>query len=166
MARRRVIRGVDQMEPEGSKVCGPRIVSACRGRRASNEGVKRRDHAERPVIEGCDCTGLHRAAGRQNRPRSVFHLRDQTPRRPHIASVGPAHAEGKKVEVAILNDADLEPGKVTFDFDDPGVAILDVSVHDLRSATVRTNRADLRGKKISFDVLTQFHRHYGEAVVE
>lgn len=77
-----------------------------------------------------------------------------------------AKAKGKTVAVSILNDADLEPGKVTFDFDDPGVAILDVSVHDLRSATVRTNRADLRGKTISFDVLTQFHRHYGEALIE
>lgn len=77
-----------------------------------------------------------------------------------------AKAKGKTVAVSILNDADLEPGKVTFVFDDPGVAILDVSVHDLRSATVLTNRADLRGKTISFDVLTQFHRHYGEALIE
>jgi len=77
-----------------------------------------------------------------------------------------ATANGNTVEVAILNDADLEPGKVTFDFDDPGIAILDVSVNDLRSASVRTNRGDLKGKRISFDVLTQFHRHYGEALIE
>jgi hypothetical protein len=77
-----------------------------------------------------------------------------------------AKAKGKSVAVAILNDADLEPGKVTFDFDDPGVAIVDVTVNDLRSATDRTDRSDLRGKRISFDVLTQFHRHYGEALIE
>jgi hypothetical protein len=77
-----------------------------------------------------------------------------------------ATAKGNLVAVTILNDADLEPGKVTFDFDDPGVVILDVTVHDLRSATVKTDRADLRGSRISFDVLTQFHRHYGEALIE
>lgn len=77
-----------------------------------------------------------------------------------------ATAKGRSVEVAILNDADLEPGKVTFDFNDPSVAILNVTVNNLRSATVETNRSDLRGKVISFDVLTQFHRHYGEAQIE
>jgi hypothetical protein len=44
--------------------------------RASNEGVKRRDHAESPVIKGSDRIGLYQAAGRQDWPRSVVHLRD------------------------------------------------------------------------------------------
>jgi hypothetical protein len=77
-----------------------------------------------------------------------------------------ARAHGKQVEVEILNDADLEPGKVTFSFDDPTIRVTDVDIPDLRHATVRTDSEDLRGKILAFDVLTLFHRHYGEAIVE
>ena len=77
-----------------------------------------------------------------------------------------ARAVGNKVEIDILNDADLEAGKVTFGFDDPGIAITTVDIRDLRSATVSTNEENLRGRTITFDVLTLFHRHYGEAVIE
>lgn len=76
-----------------------------------------------------------------------------------------AKATGNVVEVTILNDADLEAGKVTFGFDDPTITITDVSVKDLRSATVTTDRQDLVSKTMTFDVLTLFHRHYGEAEV-
>jgi hypothetical protein len=77
-----------------------------------------------------------------------------------------AKSDGNTVRVEILNDADLEPGKVTFAFDDPSVVITDVDVHDLRSATVTTDTEDLRSKVLTYDVLTLFHRHYGEARVE
>lgn len=77
-----------------------------------------------------------------------------------------ARGVGNKVEISILNDADLEAGKVTFGFDDPSIAITGVDIRDLRSATVTTNAKDLRGRTITYDVLTLFHRHYGEAVVE
>jgi hypothetical protein len=77
-----------------------------------------------------------------------------------------AVAAGKKVHIEVLNDADLEPGKVTFDFDDPEVTILGVEVEGLRSATVSTDSEDLRGKTLSFDVLTLFHRHFAAATVE
>lgn len=77
-----------------------------------------------------------------------------------------ARANGSRVDVEILNDADLEPGKVTFGFDDPTVNVTDVRISDLRHATVHTDREDLMGKTLTFDVLTLFHRHYGEALVE
>jgi hypothetical protein len=77
-----------------------------------------------------------------------------------------ATSKGNAVHVEILNDADLEPGKVTFGFDDPSVNITEVEIRDLRSATITTDAADLRGKTLTFDVLTLFHRHYGETQVE
>jgi hypothetical protein len=77
-----------------------------------------------------------------------------------------AIAEGNKVHIEVLNDADLEPGKVTVDFDDPGVTITAVEIQGLRSATITTDSEDLRGKTLSFDVLTLFHRHYAVATVE
>jgi hypothetical protein len=77
-----------------------------------------------------------------------------------------AVAVENKVRVEVLSDADLEPGKVTFHFDDPGVTIVGVEMEGLRSATVATDSQDLRGKTISFDVLTLFHRHFAVAVVE
>ncbi|GAA1107797.1 hypothetical protein [Kitasatospora arboriphila] len=77
-----------------------------------------------------------------------------------------AQANGSRVEVKIINDADLEPGKVTFSFDDPTVNVTDVKISDLRHATVHTDREDLQGKTLTFDVLTLFHRHYGEALVK
>ena len=77
-----------------------------------------------------------------------------------------ATAEGNKVHVEILNDADLEPGKANVNFDDPGITITSVEIHGLRSATVTTNSDELRGKALSFDVLTLFHRHYVAATIE
>jgi hypothetical protein len=76
-----------------------------------------------------------------------------------------AKADGGTVRVEILNDADLEPGKVTFGFDDPTVNITGVDIHDLRNATVTTDASDLDGRVLTFDVLTLFHRHYGETTV-
>lgn len=77
-----------------------------------------------------------------------------------------AIVEGNKVRLEILNDADLEPGKVTVDFDDPEIAITGLEIHDLRSATIMTNSENLAGKGLSVDVLTLFHRHYVAAVAE
>jgi hypothetical protein len=77
-----------------------------------------------------------------------------------------AHAAGEQIDVEILSDADLEAGKVTFGFDDPSVTITGVDINDLRHATVHTNRKDLQGTTLTYDVLTLFHRHYGEALVE
>lgn len=53
--------------------------------------MKRRDHAESPVIQGSDRIGLYQAAGCEDRPRSLFHLRDEAAGRPYISAVGPAH---------------------------------------------------------------------------
>ena len=77
-----------------------------------------------------------------------------------------AKCDGAQVEVTIVRDADLEPGKVTFGFDDPTINITDVDVTSLRTAVVKTESEDLKGKTLTFDVLTLFHRHYGEAVIE
>jgi hypothetical protein len=77
-----------------------------------------------------------------------------------------ATAEGGNVRIEILNDADLEPGKVTVDFDDPEVTVTGLEIHDMRSATVTTDSEELHGKTLSFDVLTLFHRHYAETTVE
>lgn len=74
-----------------------------------------------------------------------------------------ATGKGGTVRLEILNDADLEPGKVTFAFDDPSIGITGVDIHDMRTATVHTDAEDLSGKTLTFDVLTLFHRHYGEA---
>jgi hypothetical protein len=77
-----------------------------------------------------------------------------------------AQSDGTQVEVTILRDADLEAGKVTFGFDDPTITITGVDVTSLRTAVVKTDTEDLKGKTLTFDVLTLFHRHYGEAVIE
>jgi hypothetical protein len=77
-----------------------------------------------------------------------------------------AYSKGSKVQVWILKDADLEPGKVVFGFDDPSINITDVKVTGLREAVVTTDAKDLVGRRLSFDVQTLFHRHYGEIVVE
>jgi hypothetical protein len=77
-----------------------------------------------------------------------------------------AIAEGNKVHVEILTDADLEPGKVTVNFDEPGITITDVEIHGLRSATVTTDSDELHGKALSLDVTTLFHRHYAAATIK
>ena len=76
-----------------------------------------------------------------------------------------ANSKGREVMVDVLNDADLESGKVVFSFDDPSINIVEVNVLDMRRAIVKTDSADLHGKTISFDVQTLFHRHYGEALI-
>jgi hypothetical protein len=76
-----------------------------------------------------------------------------------------ATSHGAKVEVTVLSDADLEPGKVNFSFSDPTVKILDVQVTGLRSAVLLTDTDELKGKVLIFDVDTIFHRHYAESVV-
>jgi hypothetical protein len=77
-----------------------------------------------------------------------------------------ARSEGSEVVVDILKDADLESGKVIFGFDDPSVNITSIEVINFRKAIVKTDCDELAGKRISFDVQTLFHRHYGEALVE
>lgn len=77
-----------------------------------------------------------------------------------------AKSHGAKVEVTVISDADLEPGKVNFGFTDPTVKILDVQVTGLRSAVVLTDTEDIKGKVLIFDVDTIFHRHYAESVVD
>jgi hypothetical protein len=77
-----------------------------------------------------------------------------------------AEARGADVLLTVLSDADLEPGKVVVDFDDPTIGIIDVKVADLRHAIISTDSKDLIGKRLTFDVHTLFHRHFGGAVVE
>jgi len=79
-----------------------------------------------------------------------------------------AHAvsKGSEVKLTVLKDADLEPGKVVFDFSDPGVNITDVAVLDLRNAVIKTDARSLKGQRLSYDVQTLFHRHFGEVVVD
>ncbi|PVM89722.1 hypothetical protein DDF62_11490 [Caulobacter radicis] len=76
-----------------------------------------------------------------------------------------ATASGSKVELKIQADCDLEPGKVRIAFDDPAVTVTDVTIKDLRSAVIETDARDVKGKVMSFDVLTLFHRHHGEVVI-
>ncbi|MGK3967738.1 hypothetical protein WMF38_26635 [Sorangium sp. So ce118] len=77
-----------------------------------------------------------------------------------------AEVRGSEVLLSVLNDADLEAGKVVFDIDDPSVTITDVKIEDLRHAIINTDSDALAGKRISFHVHTLFHHHFGEAVVE
>lgn len=77
-----------------------------------------------------------------------------------------AKSRGVQVDVTVVSDADLEPGKVNFSFSDPTVKILDVQVTGLRSAVIVTDTKDLKDKVLIFDVDTIFHRHYAEAVVQ
>lgn len=76
-----------------------------------------------------------------------------------------ATSKGSRVEVTVLSDADFEPGKVNFRFDDPSINVTDVRVTGLRTAEIETDRKDLKGKTLFFDVDTIFHRHYGEALI-
>lgn len=77
-----------------------------------------------------------------------------------------ARSRGSEVVVEVLKDADLESGKVVFGFDDPGVNVLGVEVIDFRKAVVKTDAKELAGKRVTFDVQTLFHRHYGQALIE
>jgi len=77
-----------------------------------------------------------------------------------------AECRGSDVVLTVLKDADLEPGRVVFSIDDPNVNITEARVENLRSAVIRTNSRELAGKKVSYDVHTLFHRHYGEAVIQ
>jgi hypothetical protein len=76
-----------------------------------------------------------------------------------------ARSNGSEVVVEVLKDADLECGKVVFGFDDPSVSITDIEIVSFRKAIVKTNHNSLAGKRISFDVQTLFHRHYGETLI-
>ena len=77
-----------------------------------------------------------------------------------------AHSRGSEVVVEVLKDADLEGGKVIFGFDDPSINVMGVDVIDFRKAVVKTDAKELAGKRITFDVQTLFHRHYGQALIE
>jgi hypothetical protein len=77
-----------------------------------------------------------------------------------------AQSRGSEVVVEVLKDADLEGGKVVFGFDDPTINITGVDVIDFRKAIVKTDAKQLSGKRISFDVQTLFHRHYGQAIID
>jgi hypothetical protein len=76
-----------------------------------------------------------------------------------------AISKGSEVFVTVQSDTDLEPGHVTFRFDDPSIRITDARVTGLRTATVKTDTDALKGKTIQVDVDALFHRHYGEAII-
>ncbi len=76
-----------------------------------------------------------------------------------------ATSSGSRLEVTVLSDADFEPGKVNFRFDDPSINIIDAKITGLRTAEIETDSKDLKGKTLLFDVDTLFHRHYGEALI-
>jgi hypothetical protein len=77
-----------------------------------------------------------------------------------------AVSRGSTVTLTVLSDADLEAGKVVFDFDDPTINILEVEIKDMRHAVIKTDVNHLTGHSLSYDVQTRFHRHYGEAIVD
>jgi hypothetical protein len=77
-----------------------------------------------------------------------------------------AVSHGSEVVLTVLKDADLEPGKVVFDFSDPTINIRDVKINDMRNAVIKTDATHLSGKRLSYDVHTLFHRHFGETVVD
>jgi len=77
-----------------------------------------------------------------------------------------ARAVGSRVELEVQSDCDLEPGKVRVAFDDPTVTVAKIEIVDLRTAVIETNAPNLRGKVLAYDVLTLFHRHHGEVVVQ
>ena len=77
-----------------------------------------------------------------------------------------AKATGAKVRLEIQADCDLEPGKVRIAFDDPAVVVTKVDINGLRTAVIETNAANLKGKILAYDVLTLFHRHHGEVLVQ
>lgn len=77
-----------------------------------------------------------------------------------------ALSRGSEIVLDVLKDADLEPGKVVFGIDDPNVSIKNVRIENLRRAVISTDSKKLTGKRITYDVHTLFHRHYGEAIVE
>jgi len=76
-----------------------------------------------------------------------------------------AVAKGSEILVTAVADTDLEPGHVTFSFDDPAITVTDVRVTGLRTATVKADTDQLHGKKLQVDVDALFHRHYGEAII-
>lgn len=108
---------------------------------------------------------LYIEADTEGRPISpILHL--ETWDMPLPVPRAKAVSRGSEVVLTVLNDADLEPGKVVFDFNDPTINILDVKISDLRNAVITTDAKHLAGKRLSYDVHTLFHRHFGETVVE
>lgn len=77
-----------------------------------------------------------------------------------------AVSKGSEILVTAEADTDLEPGHVTFSFDDPSITVTDVKVTGLRTATVKADTDQLKGKTLQVDVDALFHRHYGEAVIQ
>jgi hypothetical protein len=77
-----------------------------------------------------------------------------------------AESRGSEVILTILKDADLETGKVVFSIDDPNVTITGTRIENLRTAVISTDSEELVGKRISYDVHTLFHRHYGDALIQ
>lgn len=108
---------------------------------------------------------LYIEADNEGHPISpILHL--ETWDMPLPVPLATAVAHGSEVLLTVLNDADLEPGKVVFDFQDPAIHILDVKIRDLRHAVIQTDAKELAGKRLCYDVHTLFHRHFGEAVVD
>lgn len=77
-----------------------------------------------------------------------------------------AVSKGKEVSVTVEADTDLEPGHVTFSFDDPSITVTDARVTGLRTAAVTADTDKLKGKSLQVDVDALFHRHYGEATIQ
>ena len=77
-----------------------------------------------------------------------------------------AVAKGTDIEVKIEQDANFEPGRTVFDFDDPAVAIASVEITGDRSALIKTEGVDsLVGKRLSFEMRSRFYHHAGASII-
>lgn len=71
----------------------------------------------------------------------------------------------RHVHLSIQKDANFMEGQTTFSVDDPHVEIQTARVDGPRRAVLTFWTADLRGRRVSFEVKTPFYHHRGEVVI-
>lgn len=71
----------------------------------------------------------------------------------------------RHVHLSILKDATFIEGCTTFSVDDPHIEIHTARLDGNRRAVLTFTTADLRGRRVSFEVRSPFYHHRGEVVI-
>jgi len=80
--------------------------------------------------------------------------------------VAKAFFDGKKINIVIEKDANFFHGKTAVKIDDPLVEILDLTIHEVRKASIVTSSSNPVGKKLTIEVNSQFHHHSIDVFIE
>lgn len=71
----------------------------------------------------------------------------------------------RHVHLSIQKDATFMEGCTTFSVDDPHVEIRTARIEGSRRAVLTFDTADLRGRRVSFEVRSPFYHHRGDVVI-